>query len=170
MNALNTPVEIGLISVGAGGLPLNVSHRHFSLGRATSERLLSFAYSAADLFVIPTRQDNSPNTVYEAMACGTPVVGFDVGGIPDLVRSGATGLIVEPEDTRGLREAIETLLTDDDLRSRMGHESRKIIIEEYRLEAQAKKYQRVYEKLLSQSERADRPKSPIDEVRADALP
>jgi glycosyltransferase involved in cell wall biosynthesis len=157
LDPLDLPFEVGLIMVGSGRPPENTCQMHFSLGRVASERLLSFAYSAADIFVIPTREDNSPLVVYEAMACGTPVVGFDVGGIPDLIRPGINGALVPPEDVRRLREAIETLLLDDELRVRMGHESRRIAVDEYRLEIQGERYQRVYEELLAQCKETDLP-------------
>ncbi|NJO00627.1 MAG: glycosyltransferase [Bacteroidia bacterium] len=62
--------------------PLAVQKLHF----ITDDRLLAAAYSAADLCVVPSLEDNLPNTVLEAMACETPVLGFAVGGIPEMIR------------------------------------------------------------------------------------
>lgn len=64
------------------------------LGHVNSDRWFSLIYSTADVFVIPSLQDNLPNTVLESMACGTPVIGFAVGGISDMVRDRLTSLLV----------------------------------------------------------------------------
>ena len=77
-------------------------------------------YRRAAICVVPSRWDNSPNTVYEAMGCGTPVVASRVGGIPELVVDGETGLLVPPDDPAALAEAVTTLLADPDRRARMG--------------------------------------------------
>jgi starch synthase len=77
-------------------------------------------YRRAAVCVVPSRWDNSPNTVYEAMGCGTPVVASRVGGIPELVVDGETGLLVPPDDPAALAEAVTTLLADPDRRARMG--------------------------------------------------
>jgi non-specific protein-tyrosine kinase len=77
-------------------------------------------YRRAAVCVVPSRWDNSPNTVYEAMGCGTPVVASRVGGIPELVTDGETGLLVPPDDPAALAEAVTTLLADPDRRARMG--------------------------------------------------
>ncbi|HKC75361.1 MAG TPA: glycosyltransferase family 4 protein, partial [Chloroflexota bacterium] len=77
-------------------------------------------YRRAAVCVVPSRWDNSPNTVYEAMGCGTPVVASRVGGIPELVVDGETGLLTSPDDPAALAEAVTTLLADPDRRARMG--------------------------------------------------
>jgi glycosyltransferase involved in cell wall biosynthesis len=77
-------------------------------------------YRRAAVCVVPSRWDNSPNTVYEAMGCGTPVVASRVGGIPELVVDGETGLLVPPDDPAALAEAVTTLLADPDRRAYMG--------------------------------------------------
>ena len=81
-----------------------------SLGYVKDAGNLATIYSAADLFVIPSRQDNLPNTVLESMACGTPAVGFAVGGIPDMIRDGKTGFLASPEDPNDLARAINRFI------------------------------------------------------------
>lgn len=80
-------------------------------------------YRSADVCVVPSRWDNSPNTMYEAMAAGIPVVASRVGGIPEIIVDGETGLLVEPGNERALAEAITTLLTNESRRSNMGRRS-----------------------------------------------
>lgn len=143
--------NVSLVSVGRGdpGLPEHLHHVH--LGSIENDRLLSLVYSLADLFVIPSRQDNLPSTVLESMACGTPVVGFDVGGIPDMVRPKSTGWLAEKGDTRKLRDAIDTALTDDSKRQQMGKRCREVVENEYTLEVQGRAYRNLYEDLLRSS-------------------
>ncbi len=86
--------NLHLLTVGSGNfetLPVPSTHA----GPIGSGILLSHFYSACDLFVCPSTQDNLPNTVLEAMACGTPVMGFSTGGLPDLVDSPEKGKLVE---------------------------------------------------------------------------
>lgn len=71
-------------------------------------------YSAADVFVLPSRQDNLPNTGIEAMACGTSVVAFNVGGLPDIVQHQETGWLACPFDTEDLASGIEFVVSDSD--------------------------------------------------------
>ncbi len=73
-----------------------------------------------DVFVLPTRADNLPVAILEAMAVALPVVATCVGGIPELVVDGETGLLVEPDDPDGLRAALRSLLSDPALCSRLG--------------------------------------------------
>jgi len=78
------------------GLPIH------SLGYVNSDDQLSDIYSAADIFVLPSLEDNLPNTMLESMSCGTPVVAFDVGGMKDLIRDDVTGKLVPYKDTEAL--------------------------------------------------------------------
>ncbi len=112
---------------------------------------MSFAYSAADLFVMPTRAEAFGQVVIEAMACGTPVVGFDVGGVPDMVRPGQTGLLAQAEDVGDLRDSIITLLRDIELRKRMSETCYNIAVSEYSSAVQAERYRSLYRRLLDGS-------------------
>ena len=86
-------------------------------GHLNDDLSLRALYSAADVFVIPSRQDNLPNTGLEAHACGTPIVAFNVGGMTDIVDNRVTGAIAEPFQPGSLAEAIRWVL-DDTERSR----------------------------------------------------
>jgi glycosyltransferase involved in cell wall biosynthesis len=84
---------------------------HYS-GRLHDDLSLSLLFAAADLFVIPSRQDNLPNTALEAHACGTPVVAFRTGGLVDIVDDRVTGALAEPFDPASLAAAIRWVLED----------------------------------------------------------
>lgn len=76
------------------------------LGYIHSEEMLSFAYSAADVFVLPSLAENFPNTICESLLCGTPVVAFNTGGIPELINS-ENGMLVGLGDSIELAAALE---------------------------------------------------------------
>jgi len=82
---------------------------HF-LGTFRDDLSLRIIYSAADVFVAPSRQDNLPNTVVEAGACGLPTAAFDIGGMSDIVVEEATGTLAKPFEARALASAIHRLL------------------------------------------------------------
>lgn len=89
------------------------------------------AYAAADLFVIPSRAEVQGLVALEAMACGTPVVGFAVGGIADAVRPGVSGLTAPPENVESLRDAIGALLTDSAQLAQLRDSARQLVCDEF---------------------------------------
>ena len=119
-----------------------------SLGYVGGDRLKAIAYSAADLFIFPTRADNLPLMLQESMACGTPMVSFKVGGVPDLVRPNITGYLASPEDAQDFCDGIMQLLEDEHLRNQMGKNCRTIALEEYPLHLQAQRYINLYQQVL----------------------
>jgi glycosyltransferase involved in cell wall biosynthesis len=151
LSGLNGVADLLLLSTGRGtpALPPQIPHRH--LGHIDDDQLLSLAYSAADVYVCPSLQDNQPNTVLEAMACATPVVGFNVGGVPDMVRPGITGLLAPAADVAGLRGAVLEILRSPERRAEMAGNCRRIVMDEYRLEDQIRRYAEVYETALRQA-------------------
>jgi glycosyltransferase involved in cell wall biosynthesis len=147
--ALNgLPKDIFLLSVGQNAPQIETALPHLHLGHIADDRLLSLVYNAADVYVIPSLQDNQPNTVLESMACGTPVIGFDVGGIPDMVRSGKTGQLVPVGDVHALRAAIIELLQHSDTRLAMASACRRTVMEEYTRELQVSRYIDLYKSCL----------------------
>nr|WP_259116335.1 glycosyltransferase family 4 protein [Salinibacter ruber] len=141
--------NITLLSIGGTAPDLEVTLPHRHLGTVESNLLLSVFYSLADVFVIPSRQEAFGQTALEAMACGTPVVGFEIGGIPDMVRPGETGWLAEPESVRSLSNAIETALADKAARRQRGERCREVVEAEYTLEVQAQAYKQLYQSLLA---------------------
>ena len=78
----------------------------------SNEREIAQLYSAADLFVTPSLQDNLPNTIVEAMACGVPCVGFDVGGIPEMISHKQDGYVADYCDSIDFAQGIAWCLND----------------------------------------------------------
>lgn len=137
-----------LVGVGHNSPALELQIPYLNLGHINSDRLLSNIYSAADVVVIPSLQDNLPNTVLESMACGTPVIGFDVGGIPDMIQHGKTGLLVPPSDTAAFGAAILELLKNPERQSRLSAHCRQTAVQRFSLQRQASRYTDLYTKLL----------------------
>jgi glycosyltransferase involved in cell wall biosynthesis len=95
---------------------------HF-LGHVDHSKLPTH-YASADLFVLPSRMENFPLVLLEATASGLPVVATGVGGVPELVVHGETGVLVPPNDPQALAEAINSLLDDPQRMKRMGARGR----------------------------------------------
>ena len=114
------------------------------------ENLKPLYYKAADVFCLPSiiTSESFGIVNLEAMACGVPVVASKIGGIPDVVKNGKTGLLVPPRDPKALAEAIICLLQDENVRRKMGRNARKKA-ENYSWKRIAEKYERVYEELIS---------------------
>lgn len=99
--------DVILCAIGKNNDLLNKHNNIIKLGHINDERLMSMAYSAADVFVIPSLMDNLPNTILESVLCGTPVIGFPVGGIVDVVENGINGLITKEISVNSLVETIK---------------------------------------------------------------
>lgn len=100
-------------------------------------------YNAADLFVTPSLQENLPNTIMEAMACGTPCVGFHTGGIPEMISHGTNGYVAAYRDADDLAEGILRILFGNDA-GLFSSEARRKVVEEYSQEKIAQRYIQLY--------------------------
>lgn len=94
------------------------------LGNLTTDEEMVAAYRAADLYVHPARMENAPCTIQESLACGTPVLAFTVGGIPEMVISGKTGFLALQVGAACLQEALDNALSDGNRLSNMRKECR----------------------------------------------
>lgn len=122
------------------------------LGQLHDPVSLALAYSAADVFVCPSRQENLPNTIMEAMACGTPVVAFSVGGIPDMVEHGTTGYLARPYDTQDLANGISRLLGDKNKIQYMGNACISKVKNEFSIQIVSQKYINLYKDILNNNQ------------------
>jgi glycosyltransferase involved in cell wall biosynthesis len=154
LNGLKSCRNAFLLSVGRGSFQTDSGIPRCHVGHLKDRRLLSLVYSAADIFVVPSLQDNQPNTVLEAMACGVPVVASRAGGIADMVRPGITGQLSEAGDVKGLRDAMLNLLLDREKRAAMATACRSIVMNEYPLERQVRRYVELYERGLADRSRS----------------
>lgn len=143
--------EILLMTMGGGDILLSSlpNIQTMSLGYIGGDHLKVIAYAAADIFICPTRADNLPIVLQESMACATPMVSFNVGGVPELVRPGLTGLLAKSEDSDDFSSKIVQLLTDEPMRQHMSSVCRKTALEEYSITLQAKRYASMYQNILS---------------------
>jgi glycosyltransferase involved in cell wall biosynthesis len=94
---------------------------------------LAALYSAADVFVAPSLQDNLPNTVMEALACGTPCVAFNIGGMPDLIEHRKNGYLATPRDNESLARGIAWVLEDLSRWQQLSHQARAFTLEHFDL-------------------------------------
>lgn len=117
------------------------------IGTLTDDIALSVLYCAADVMVVPSMQENLPNTIMEPMACGTPVVAFRTGGIPDLVEHRQTGYLAEPFDTADLARGITWTLEQSALDSSLGKSAREKVEREFAIDVVSARYMKLYAEL-----------------------
>ncbi len=120
------------------------------LGYFNDEVSLALVYSAADVFVAPSIQDNLPNTVLEALACGTPCVAFNIGGMPDMIEHQRTGYLARPYETIDLANGISWVLNDDERWNILSHQARQKAENEFDLDVIAKRYVALYQGLVEE--------------------
>jgi glycosyltransferase involved in cell wall biosynthesis len=120
---------------------------HF-LGIIHDDVSLALAYSAADVFVSPSLEDNLPNTVMEAMACGTPCIGFNVGGIPEMISHRENGYVAVSRDSADLMAGLEWVIGDPKRHLALGSSARQKVESDYTLELQARRYLELFQDIL----------------------
>ena len=107
--------------------------------------------AAADLSVLPSLSEGLPNAVLESMAAGVPVVATSVGGTPELVEDGVTGLLVPPRDAEALAVAIARLIGNPALARRFGEAGRRRVHDRFSMAAMVRATERLYLGLLGET-------------------
>jgi glycosyltransferase involved in cell wall biosynthesis len=152
-SALQQNAHLYLLLVGDGPAKLELKEQVKGLGiedrvvfagRQTGAQLVAH-YNAADVFVLTSTYDNFPFVVLEAMACELPVIATRVGGLPQSVDEGRTGLLVESGNVQELKSAILELANDDVRRREMGRQGRQKILQKHSWSETARQMLRVYE-------------------------
>lgn len=138
-----------VVGEGAASWPEGRGHETLRVEFSHSDHFLAAVYSAADVILHPALVENFPNTILESMACGTPAVAFQVGGVPDLVRQGETGFLASLGEAGEMASAVCAVLRDKQLRAGLSARCRRVVQEGYTVRHQAEGFARLYARLVS---------------------
>ncbi|HEY9849898.1 MAG TPA: glycosyltransferase family 4 protein [Leptolyngbyaceae cyanobacterium] len=139
-----------LVVLGSSG-PKNEDNLSFPchyLGQLSDDISLALVYAAADVFVAPSVEDNLPNTIMEALACGTPCVAFYIGGMPDMIEHQQNGYLAKPYQVEDLAQGIAWVLEDTERHQKLSHNARQKVEQEFALEMQAHRYLSIFTDIL----------------------
>ena len=143
--------RLELVIFGASS-PLNPPEFGFKvhyLGTFGDDLSLALVYSAADVFVLPSTQENLANTVMEAIACGTPCVAFNIGGMPDLIEHQKNGYLAKPYEIEDLAQGIAWVLESSPRNLKLSHRAREKAEQEFTLEIQSHRYESLFSEILA---------------------
>ncbi len=152
---LASGVDVELCIAGEGDQQERLGELIRSLHREDRIRLLGFQpdttslYEAFDVFALSSLREGLPNVVLEAMAMGIPVVATRVAGVPRLIRPEENGLLVDLGDIEELGSSLGRLLTDGELRDRLGGSGRRTVEERFSFERRMERIRKVYDELLA---------------------
>jgi glycosyltransferase involved in cell wall biosynthesis len=150
--------EVNILVLGKGNLKtiegLN-RLRIYNMGYAQGEEFVSQCFSAADLVMYPTRADNMPLVLLEAISCGTPCIATDIGGCPEIIRDGTNGVLVAPLDIEGYAEHATALLSDDERLMRLSKSARDLAVRNFSMEQMASRYFGLFKSILEGRGRPD---------------
>lgn len=100
-------IDITVLAIGKGAVPYIGDLKIISLGEIKSSSEMAECYGMADVFILPSREDNLPNVMLESFACGTPIIGFSVGGIAEHIVANRTGILAKEISGLSLAETID---------------------------------------------------------------
>lgn len=139
-----------LIIVGASK-PLNTPDfgmRVHYMGHMRDEISQVLLYSAVDVLVAPSMQENLSNAVMESLSCGTPVVAFDIGGMPDMIDHQMNGYLAKPFDPDDLAAGIVWAIEDKGRRDSLSLQARQSVVRKFAMETVSEQYLKLYQSLL----------------------
>ena len=140
--------ELLIIGASRPENPPDLGMKVHYMGRMHDEISQVLLYSAADIVVAPSMQENLSNTVMESLACGTPVVAFNIGGMPDMIDHHVNGYLARPFDPDDLADGIMWVLENKDRRDVLSQRARQTVVERYALKVVANRYLVLYQSVL----------------------
>ncbi|MBW4593920.1 MAG: glycosyltransferase family 4 protein [Brasilonema angustatum HA4187-MV1] len=132
---------------------IDLGFRTHYTGKLGDDVSLSLVYSAADVFIAPSIEDNLPNTVMEAIACGTPCIAFHIGGMPDMIEHQKNGYLAQPYKIEDLGYGIAWVLENTERYQKLCHHAREKAEQEFTIQIQAQRYLSLYTEILSRASR-----------------
>jgi glycosyltransferase involved in cell wall biosynthesis len=134
-----------LLFIAIGGEEIAyIAPNYLNVAYVYDEELMAKYYSASDLFIYPSLADTFGLVAAEAMACNTPVITFETGGIPEVVKHLKTGYIAKYKDSTDFINGINMFLNDDNLRINTGQNARKVIEDKFTLDIMINNYIQLY--------------------------
>ena len=148
-----TKTDFQLVIFGKKSKNQNIFNNNFfeiiHMGKINSNYKMATLYSAADIFVIPSRIESFGQTASEAQSCGTPVIGFDIGGLKDIVVNKESGLLIEPYNCKKMAKGIENILSDRNKISKFSEASRANALKNFNYKKVAKSHIDFYKDILN---------------------
>ena len=141
---LQSNTTIAILGGEADAMAVQMALKAHALGYVSEPKRIVAAYSAADVFVLPSLEENLPNTLMEAMACGVPCVGFNVGGIPEMIEHRHTGYVARYKDASDLAEGMRYVLCEAD-HDLLGNACLKKVASRWSKQSVARRYTELYE-------------------------
>jgi len=138
------PEKVIFYAIGNIEKRSDINIRYF--GKIENDNKLASIYSAVDAVIIPSREDNLPNVLLEALSCGTPVIGTPVGGILDIINNGVNGYITNYISSVSIMNSLNLFIKNKDMFNR--EKIREFSINKFSLSLQARKYIELYKKIL----------------------
>jgi glycosyltransferase involved in cell wall biosynthesis len=120
-------------------------------GGFASQETVRKTLQHSDVFILPSFAEGVPVSLMEAMACGVPVIGTNVGGVTELIEHNVSGLVVAPSDEIALKNALSSYLNSQSLRERVKLAARKVVETSFNLEIEVAKLQKLIEKYQESS-------------------
>ena len=117
-----------------------------SLGYVRGDKQMAMLYNAADVTIVPSRSENLSNTIMESLSCGTPVVGFAIGGNGDMIEHKQNGYLAKEKDAGDLAEGIQWSISHNENKI-LGEHARAKVLDNYTIEKVATQYKELYESL-----------------------
>ena len=143
----NKPVTLLTLGEGASLPEIPGVHWHH-LGNVNHQRTVALAYCAADLMVHPSIADTLPNVAIESIACGTPVLGYKIGGVPEIVRPNLTGWLAPELSAESFAGALDAAISQIQQGLDLRESCRVTAEKEYSQALQATRYVQLFENLL----------------------
>jgi glycosyltransferase involved in cell wall biosynthesis len=146
-------LELVIFGVSQPANPPEFGFKVHYLGTLSDDLSLALVYSAADVFVLPSTQENLANTVMEAIACGIPCVAFNIGGMPDMIEHQKNGYLAQPYKIEDLAQGIAWVLENEERHQKLSHRSREKVEQEFTLELQAHRYFSLFKEVSNECDR-----------------